>query len=387
MPLTNRQMKKAALSLMAGCMALVSVAQKFNVQNAFSAMQDGQLAKAYEYIELAKKHEKTANDAKTWTYRGQILMQMAFAPDVEVRTMVEDPMLQAAESWKKAIELDEKERYTKEIKQLIPAMENQLLNAGVQQYNEKNFEAAYMAFYTADIMAGILDAVDSLAVFNAAIAADKAEMHDEAIVMYQKCADIGYNGASIYPLLANTYKEKGDSAQFLKTLQEGREKYPDDQSIILEELNYYLASKKYEEARTNLALAIEKDPENEILYFAQGSVLESLGNLKEARTSYEKAIELKPDYFEPYYNLGAMIYNEGVQLNNQANELDFRKEGAKIETLQKQADDKFKEALPVLEKAHELNKDDQSTKESLMQLYVRMKMNDKYNEMKSSLNK
>ena len=43
--------------------------------------------------------------------------------------------------------------------------------------------------------------------------------------------------------------------------------------------------------------------------------------LAEAEKAYLKAIELKPDYFDAYYNLGALFFNKGVEVFEFANSI------------------------------------------------------------------
>ena len=77
----------------------------------------------------------------------------------------------------------------------------------------------------------------------------------------------------------------------------------------------------FEKAKTNLELAAEQDPTNEILWFSLGSVFDNLGNVEEAVTAYTKAIDVNADYFDANYNLGALYFNQAVQGINEANEL------------------------------------------------------------------
>ena len=43
------------------------------------------------------------------------------------------------------------------------------------------------------------------------------------------------------------------------------------------------------------------------------------GMLDEAIIDYKKSIELNPDNFNSNYNLGALFFNRGVELRNEAN--------------------------------------------------------------------
>jgi len=182
------------------------------------------------------------------------------------------------------------------------------------------------------------------------------------------------------------YKEKGDTAAFLKTIQDGRIVFPNDQKLLTEELNLYLLKGKSADAEKLLLLAIEKDPENAQLHYAAGTIFEDLGKRSEAIAAYQKAISLKADYWEAYFNLGAVYNNEAKRLQDIANN---EKDMKKYEVLNKAAEDEFKKGLPFLEKALELAPKDSEDVSALLKtlkvIYSRMGMTDKYNEVKQRL--
>ncbi|MDP4588654.1 MAG: tetratricopeptide repeat protein, partial [Flavobacteriales bacterium] len=106
------------------------------------------------------------------------------------------------------------------------------------------------------------------------------------------------------------------------------------------------------------------------LWFSLGTVSDNLGKLEEAEAAYLKAVEVKPDYFDANYNLGAMYFNQGVQKIKLANEIPPR-ENAKYKAMVDKANADFEKALPYLERAFELDGQDQSTIKSLRDIYAR----------------
>jgi tetratricopeptide (TPR) repeat protein len=129
-----------------------------------------------------------------------------------------------------------------------------------------------------------------------------------------------------------------------------------------------------------LDIAIAQDPKNASYFFAQGTLYDKLQKPDEATTSYLKAIEYKEDYFDAYYNLGALYYNKGVKQVDVAN-LVPSSQPDKYELEKDKADIEFKKAIPYMEKAHEINPTDKFTLESLKTLYYRLKMLDKHAEI------
>ena len=104
--------------------------------------------------------------------------------------------------------------------------------------------------------------------------------------------------------------------------------------------------------------------------------------MKSAETDYKKAIELKPDYFDALYNLGVLYNNHGVVLNKIADQIT---DNAKNKTANDLALAKFTNALPVLEKALELNPKDKNTMFALKQIYARTQQPDKVKEINERL--
>ena len=73
--------------------------------------------------------------------------------------------------------------------------------------------------------------------------------------------------------------------------------------------------------------------------------------------SYKSAIEIKPDYGDAFFNLGALYYNQSIEVQSLAQDLD----GEQYDTQVARADQMMKDALPFLEKSHELTPKDVST--------------------------
>ena len=69
-------MKKISLLALAFIVSTVVFAQKSNVQNAFRALEKGNIAEAIEYIEKAAANSSTANDVKMYDYRGKIYFEV-----------------------------------------------------------------------------------------------------------------------------------------------------------------------------------------------------------------------------------------------------------------------------------------------------------------------
>lgn len=358
----------------------VVMAQNANRVSAYNYMTDGEFLKAKEPIDEAIKNEKTMLDDKTWRYRGQIYVGLAQG-DYEGIDKAE-AIRTAIESYQKSMELDVKEKWKRENIAGLAQAQNLAVNMGINAYNQAEYQTAADLFLVGEKAAADLGVVDTLALYNAGLAAEQAENYDLALQQYRKATEINYLGAKMYLYMANLYQKMEDQDGYLAIIQEGRAAYPEDADLIVYELNYYLQNQKFEEAEQNLKLAIEKEPDNKQLYFSLGVVYDNLGNLDDAVTAYQKAIEIDPDYFDAVYNLGALYFNQGVEMNNAANEIEDNDEYKKAREAAKEI---FKKGLPYLEKAHELDPADAGAMASLQQLYALLGETEKYQEMKAKL--
>lgn len=136
--------------------------------------------------------------------------------------------------------------------------------------------------------------------------------------------------------------------------------------------------KQPEDAMKYLELAVSKDPSNPIYYFAQGGLYEQLEREEDAIRMYEKALSVDSDFFDANFNLGVLYYNKGINQINLANNIPPT-ETARYEEEVKKADDWWDKSKPYMEKCREIRPDDETTLESLKNLYYRLKDMDKYN--------
>jgi Flp pilus assembly protein TadD len=250
----------------------------------------------------------------------------------------------------------------------------------VEQYNAQKYPAALESF---EFILKIVPS-DTSSILNAANSAEKAGNNEKAKLYYNKLVDMNYNDARVYLFLSKIYKAEKDSAKGLSVVLAGRQRFPADNALAIEEVNYYLNSGKSKEALDPLNLAISKDDKNPELYFARANIYDKLGDNEKAKSDYQKTIDLKPVYFDAYYNMGAMYFNEAADLANKANNIPKEKE-KEYDQAKVKADTKFRESLPFFEKAYELNPTDKSTLNSLKQIYSRLGDTVKYEKIKAAL--
>jgi len=292
-----------------------------------------------------------------------------------------NPIQLAADSYIKAMELDTKGSSKAENIQGLTIMETISVNEGINHYNAGTFDKAFKHFDAANMMAEKMGIVDSTAIFNAALSADRGEDFVNAEKYYRKAIDMNFPDPALYKFLFDTKMNLDKKDEAFEVLKEGRAKHPDNQGLIIDEVNLYLQDDRLEEALENLELSLKNDPDNAVLNYSAGSVYDNLGKTDQARVAYEKALSLKPDYFEANYNLGASYYNEAAAIIKEVNDMPLSKT-KEMDAGTEKAKTIFAQALPFLEKAYSLDANDASTIASLKEIYVRLNMLDKVKAMK-----
>jgi tetratricopeptide (TPR) repeat protein len=233
-------------------------------------------------------------------------------------------------------------------------------------------------------------------------------LQDKAISCFAKL--IALNFTEKEPEKSNIYFEQAllkknylkDTAGALSVIGLGRKKYPEAANLAREEANLLILMNKQDEAAKLLEQALIKNEGDSNLHLVLATAYENLAFAKDssggtkaqtakqeeyltkAEENYRRAIDLKPDYFEAFYNLGALFFNQAAELMNNANSF---KNDTEFKYHKLRADDKLKQALPYLEKALELSPGDKNTLVSLKQIYIRMGDTEKYKKVKSALDK
>ncbi|OFX20039.1 MAG: hypothetical protein A2041_08160 [Bacteroidetes bacterium GWA2_31_9b] len=364
-------------------------AQKKYVNKAFTWAQQGiKLDTALKALNVASEEVTTKDWAKTYYSYGILYQAIGNSQDEQFKNLVEDPFIKSFDNYKKAYFMDGGSSFKTSIDASLISLSNNIINNGIEAYNDQNFARAFSYFEKAfeiNQMPIFGGAVDTAIIFNTGLMAQRSENWDGAIKYYSEALKYGYGAGDTYAFVAECYKSKGDTTNFILTLKTGFENYPLNQGLLGSIINYYLLeTDNSNEALEYLKLAKQKDPTNAQFYVAEAHLYDKLGKKEEAIQNYFKAIELDPKSFEAYFNLGVLYFNEGVELTEIANQI---KDNKKYEEAKLVADKKFEQSLPYIEKSFELHPDDLSIATTLKNLYYRLKITDKYDKIMEVLNK
>jgi tetratricopeptide (TPR) repeat protein len=380
-------MKKMFLLLAVICISTVLFAQKGKVTSAMSFIEQGTLDKAKEALDQAMTDPKSMNWFNTYFAKGKLCQAVYKSDNPKFKSFYTDPLGEAYAAYEKAMELDAKGGTKKRIitGMVYNGLALDLYSQGGAQFDAKDYAGALKSFETqikiteSDKYVGV---TDTGMYYNAGLAAANAGKHQEAIKYFEKCAEMKYLGVSPYFQISQSYLEMGDTLKAESLLTSLPEKFPGNKNITLQLIDLYIKAGKNEEALKHLAIAKADDPTNYSLHFAEGIIYLNQNKYDEAIADLTKSVELKSDLYDSQYGLGAAYINKASDMFVKANDImDVNKYNAAIDEAMKV----FAKALPYMEKADELKANDVYAMRSLKELYYRLKMTDKYNDIKAKL--
>jgi Flp pilus assembly protein TadD len=222
--------------------------------------------------------------------------------------------------------------------------------------------------------------IDTVVLYNAGVAAQQAGLWEEAVNYYKQALDLNYKPLRTYSMLAKILLEQGKNndegkgeeieKEGFAYLLEGSQKFPEDQYLLVELINYYLYVRDFESALLYIEKAIQLNPDHAEYYRVEGTVYEQLGEGGKAESKYMKALELNPKDFISQYNLGNVRLNRVIKEHEALIALnDLITYNARIGEVMIQ----YEAVIPLFEKALELKPDDRNTRSTLSQLYFRLR--------------
>ena len=119
--------------------------------------------------------------------------------------------------------------------------------------------------------------------------------------------------------------------------------------------------------------ALANDPNNTGLLLRSGYLKEQAGDLEGALADYEKSVEVDPNFFEGNYYTGALMLEMSRKILNELNGLSDAEWEKQSQTLGKQADDYYRQAVPYFAKAIEIKPDNTDIMIILYQVHTRLK--------------
>lgn len=397
-----------AAAVFAGTMAMS--AQMQVVKDAERAQKSGEpAAKVAEMIAPAFTNPETAQLAQVYYIPGKASFSefdklygsksLGLLKEGQDKQMADD-LLRGYDFYMKALPLDEtvdakgkkKTKYTKEIINTIAGHANDFNDAALIYWEGKDYAGAYdswnifLGLQSDPLFEGkiktIPDTIIGEIYFNQALAAWQADQLENALKSFANAESKGYSKKPLYDYaLAVATGLKNEDAIF-DWATKGNALYgKEDPNYLGNMINVYLQRKDYDKALSTIDEAIATDPNNAQYYLVKGILFDNMDKLDDAKAMFEKAVSLDANNVAALTQLGASICRQAYALSDTAptsiNESQAFFE-AKIRPL-------FIEASQYLEKAWQLDNDNQDALRYLDNIYYNLNDDAKQQEIKARM--
>ncbi|WP_158850893.1 tetratricopeptide repeat protein [Algibacter sp. L1A34] len=409
-------MKKQLIIALAISMGAFSFAQKKELKAVEKAIKSSDFAAAKAAATTAEgllgaMDEKTK--AKYYYLLGQALYANGKGSDADVASALEN--LTKAEG-----------TYGAEITDLKQTISNGLLTKANTAYEKQDYSTASKYFEKSYRV----KAKDTVYLYYAAATAVNVQEYDRALVLYDELKSLGYTGIQkqyfatnketgeeeildkatrdlyvkakshikpgermteskkpeIVKNMALIYVSQGNDDKAIGALQEARAESPNDINLILSEANAHYKMGNIEKFQELLSKATELDPTNPELQYNLGVIAAESDHPVEAKAYYEKAIELDPTYVNAYINISALVLAREEPLITEMNGLgSSKKDDLRYDELREERQNLYREAVPFLSKALEIDTENLSAAKTLMNIYNILGESDKAKGLKAKV--
>lgn len=394
------------------CITVALSAQKKAVSEAERLSKDAKpdFTEARAIIKGALENPETATDAKTWYVAGQVEDAQFNAESAKLylgqqpnEPVMYEALSQSLPYFLKAYDLDQqpnekgkvKPKYAKSIKTTLAANHIYYLNGGAYYFDQREYKKACDFFdqyveianlpFFANEKVSARDSNFMIVQFYAAVSSTQVGDSEFAIKNLLRAKDSPFRQYDIYQYLCYEYAQQKDTVNLERTLEEGIKVFPDSSNFILELINLYIASNRNDKSIELLNDVIARDPNNQQLYHAMGSVYErGLKDFEQAETYYKKAVDIAPENTVALSNLGRIYYNQGVNKLGEANLISDARQYAEEKAVAKEF---FLKALPYFKKAHDNEPSEMEYMIALRGIYYNLDMGKEFDEIDAIMNK
>lgn len=173
--------------------------------------------------------------------------------------------------------------------------------------------------------------------------------------------------------LAETYKLENDTPRYVKTIQEGFEKYPSFPFFFPRLIDFYSNHQQWDEALATCDEALKADSTNEIFLFAKSTVLLNKGRYDECLAISDSLIARNDSLADAWLNAGLACFNQGIELDKN------------LQTTKKVRNrilECYQKALPYLERYRQMAPDRKDKWAlPLYTIYLNLNMGAKFDEI------
>ncbi|MGI6815714.1 tetratricopeptide repeat protein [Bacteroides sp. KG123] len=409
-------MKRILFSMVLLFVASFIWAQEKNIKEAKSIANEVKpdFAKAESLINQALTNPETKNNAEAWDVAGFIQrrrsekeMENAYLRKPYDTLQVYNSALNMCKYYFKCDELAQvpnekgkiKNKYRKSNAAAILAERGNLINGGIQYFNsasqkegaaatEENKKA--LDFFATYIDVAInpmfekenllqTDTVLPQIAYYASLAAAKMEDYPNVLKYAPYAKNDKEVGKYAMEFISTALKAQGDTINWIASLKEGIQKYPEHSFFFGHLIDYYSNNSKYDEAMRFADDMLSKEPNNTFYLYVKGYLYHNMKIYDKAIEFYTRTVEVDPNYAEAYSNLG-LIYCLQAQDFSETATTDVNDPKYKDDQVTLKAF--YEKARPNYEKARELKPEQKELwLNGLYRVYYNLQLGPEYEEI------
>lgn len=395
-------------------------AQKKEIKKAERAVKADKFSEAISNLEEAEGLIANADDntkADFYKTKGDALLGLAGRTNVS-------KALEAGQAYQEAIKIKPAMKLT--LANSLANLRSVVVNSAVEDQNAGKFDAA------ADKMKSVYDIIgeqDDL--YFAGMFKINAKKYDDALKYFETLLQKGYTGqvteyvatdketnevigfedektrdlsmktgqyinpetrqtpskkGELLRYITLIYREKGDNEKVKQVLKTARQENPDDKDLILLDAEYSYESGDLANYNKLIQEMIAADPENPELFFNLGARSQEIGENEKAIEYYEKSIKLDPKFEAPLINLAILKLAKEAPLIEEMNNLGMSAaDNKRYDELKAEREDIYRDALPLLEKASNLNPKNVEVLRTMSNIYGQLGNEAKQKEINAKL--
>jgi tetratricopeptide (TPR) repeat protein len=254
----------------------------------------------------------------------------------------------------------------------ILLLQEVLNRAGNAAFETEEYEKAYEYFSIS------ADSQDNVVLyFYAGYSAFSSDQNEPAIMYYKKVIEsteefdnknFAYNG------LIDMYLNDENYDVALDYIRQAQKAFPEEKLYKDYEIDVLIQAEKLDDAIASLKKTVAGGQATEVTYYTLAYLQWNNGENDAALESAKKSLEMKPDFADALFIAGSAYFNQGAEMLKEANEIDDNKA---YEAKKKEAQEKFRAAMPYFEKGLELKPDDIYSMNPLSTIYDQLGMDDK----------
>ena len=246
---------------------------------------------------------------------------------------------------------DPKGKYVQDAERFIGSRVDQYFNLGLNMYENKNYEMAFMSF---------------------------AGAYQVQLFLGQEYEDAKVNAMATYRYVADSLIRAEELSKAEELSDVANDLFPNDMTVLTNYINIALKSGDTDKSEKYINDALAIDPNNKQLYYILGTSYIELKQNEKAEANLLKAIEIDPEYVNAHSNLAALYMDWSIAIGDEARDLDYR--DPRVNELEDKKKALLTKAIPSLEKMIVAFPDNKSVMKNLAMAYRASGNEEKFKE-------